>query len=231
MFVLDTEDRITRENDSEGSPAPRLYFSGCPSGNVVRLHRDISPAIADEILSLVKQEPAWFDEEELPVCLPQIAKMLALERPVEIAATALAYELPVRSPFARITPIVSSETDEGVNLLLQLSRDGMPSHLKDAGFLGVGDFWSPWCAALDSGEIAAMAFAARLGREGAECGVYTFPGFRGRGLAAAVTAAWSAHPALSGRTLFYSTHVANPSSIAVTRRLGLRRLGVSVRLY
>ena len=94
-------------------------------------------------------------------------------------------------------------------MLARLADRGMPDYMQAAGFKGVGDFWEPWCAALDAGEIAAIAFAARLGVSGAELGVYTFPKNRGRGLAAAVTAAWSSMPSLNQHALFYST--SNPT--------------------
>jgi predicted GNAT family acetyltransferase len=84
--------------------------------------------------------------------------------------------------------------------------------------------------ALAGDDIAALAFAARLGERGAEIGVVTLPQFRGRGFAAAATAAWSALPMLQDRALFYSTHRDNLSSQRVIARLGLPFLGVSMRL-
>ncbi|HUY39709.1 MAG TPA: GNAT family N-acetyltransferase, partial [Candidatus Binataceae bacterium] len=97
-------------------------------------------------------------------------------------------------------------------------------------FKGVGDFWEPWCVAVEREEIAAIAFAARLGDSGAEIGVYTFPNFRARGFAAAVTASWSLMPQLDGRALFYSTARSNRSSQRVAARLGLRMIGASVSI-
>ena len=64
----------------------------------------------------------------------------------------------------------------------------------------------------------------------AECGVWTRPGFRGRGHAAAVTSAWADVLRPSGRYLFYSTDARNLSSQRVTRRLNLRLLGWTWRL-
>jgi len=64
----------------------------------------------------------------------------------------------------------------------------------------------------------------------AECGVWTLPGFRGRGYAAAVTAAWAALLRPSGRYLFYSTDADNHSSQGVARRLNLHPLGWIWRL-
>lgn len=126
--------------------------------------------------------------------------------------------------------IVRGDTAEGRALLSGLADKGMPRSLLDAGFVGVGDFWEPWCVALDGEEIASMAFAARIGVSGAEIGVYTCPGFRGRGLAAAVTAGWSSLQSLTGRDLFYSTQTRNRSSQRVADRLGLIRIGASIRV-
>jgi predicted GNAT family acetyltransferase len=104
----------------------------------------------------------------------------------------------------------------------------------EAGFKSVVDLWEPWCVAVERDEIASIALAARRGeigaKAGAEIGVYTFPGFRGRGFAAAVTASWSSMPSLSERALFYSTARSNRSSQRVAARLGLQMIGASVSI-
>jgi predicted GNAT family acetyltransferase len=107
----------------------------------------------------------------------------------------------------------------------------MPLHLVEAGFATLEDFWAPWCAATVDGVIAALCFAARIGPRGLEAGVYTFAAFRGQGLAAAVTAAWSSLPELADKALFYSTSLDNHSSQRVAKRLGLRRFAISLALY
>ena len=106
----------------------------------------------------------------------------------------------------------------------------MPGYMVVAGFKSIADFWEPWCAVVEDGEIASMCFAARLGDKGAEAGVYTFPKYRGRGLAAAVTASWSSMPSLNHRALFYSTSTSNTSSQRVAARLGLRPIGTSITI-
>ena len=98
----------------------------------------------------------------------------------------------------------------------------------DAGFKSVADLWEPWCIALEGEEVAAIAFAARLGSVGAEIGVYTFRNFRSRGFAATVAANWSSMPSLEGHVLFYSTSRSNRSSQRVASRLGLQMIGASV---
>jgi predicted GNAT family acetyltransferase len=79
------------------------------------------------------------------------------------------------------------------------------------------------------GAIAAIAFAARKGLLAADVGVFTLDAFRGRGLAAAVTAAWATllprHP-----MLFYSTTRDNLASQRVIAKLGLPFVGESFRI-
>jgi hypothetical protein len=126
--------------------------------------------------------------------------------------------------------IAAQGTPEGDALVARLAKDGMPPSLVEAGFNDLSDFWEPWCVALIGGEIASIAFAARLGPGAADIGVHTMREFRGRGFATAATAAWSALPMLQTRTLFYSTHRDNRSSQRVIARLELPFLGESMRV-
>src|SRR5690606_28612580 len=119
---------------------------------------------------------------------------------------------------------------EGARLEETLIRDGMQPDLVEMGFRQVSDLWAPWCLALQDGQIASLAFAARLGGGGAELGLATLPAFRGRGLAAAATAGWSALPALAGRTLFYSTAASNLASQRVVAKLGLKFIGPTMSI-
>jgi RimJ/RimL family protein N-acetyltransferase len=82
----------------------------------------------------------------------------------------------------------------------------------------------PWAAVRRGGRVVALCFTPVAGPEGAEAGVWTDPGHRGRGFAAAATARWAtSFP--GGRPLFHSTSDANRSSQRVAARLGLPRLG------
>jgi predicted GNAT family acetyltransferase len=79
--------------------------------------------------------------------------------------------------------------------------------------------------AVSDGEVVSICHCARLSERGAEAGVWTDEDHRGRGLAAAVTAAWASLLEGSGRVLFYSTSAENVSSQRVAARLGLREIG------
>ena len=75
-----------------------------------------------------------------------------------------------------------------------------------------------------------MCCSARMSQLAAEAGVEPLAGFRGRGYAVAVVAAWARVVAPTGRTPFYSTAWDNVASRGVARRLGLRLYGVDFHL-
>lgn len=230
MFVMSASERIERSNDPDCSPGPRVYFSGCALGNIVRVRDDLSDQITSRLLTIGVQEAAWRDPEVLPRCLGKFIDVLSTEEPVATVAPHVIYRLPNRLKYDHSATIVRGDCAEGAAMLARFAERGLPQPMLAAGFKGVGDFWEPWCVAVERDEIAAIAFAARLGEIGAEIGVYTFPNFRARGFAAAVTASWSSMPLLDGRALFYSTARSNRSSQCVAARLGLRMIGASVSI-
>ncbi|MET7335289.1 GNAT family N-acetyltransferase [Nonomuraea sp. NPDC005650] len=89
--------------------------------------------------------------------------------------------------------------------------------------LVAGGAGAPWAMIVEDGQVAAICHSARLTSEGAEAGTWTSPAFRGRGYAAATTAAWAG--LLPGLRLFYSTSADNHSSQRVAGRLGLHAIG------
>lgn len=225
LFVMSATARIVRQNDPDHSPGPRAFFIGCSDGNLTRVRYDVDDGVAEEILSVAAKEPPWRDPDAMPECASVIVELLSAQP--DSVSTALVYRLPNDPSYRDSRAIVRGDSADGRAMLARLAEHGMPQYMRDAGFKSIADLWEPWCAALDGGEIASMCYAARLGDMGAEAGVYTFPKYRGRGFAAAVTASWASMPALKDRALFYSTSVENRSSQRVTTRLGLRLIGAS----
>jgi ribosomal protein S18 acetylase RimI-like enzyme len=218
---------IIGENDPDHSQGPCLFFAGCEEGNLVRVHRAIDKTLAHDLVVLAKSQPPWFDPHSDPADLEALRSLLGKDRAVE---TGLIWELPRRHKLAYEANIVTCNSPKGRALRDELITKGVPTHLHTAGFVSVRDLWEPWCAAMVEDQIAALAFAARLGPAGAGVGVYTFPAYRRRGLATAVTAAWTALPGLAGRALFYSTSRTNHASQQVVARLGLRRIGLRLTI-
>ncbi|MCL4633569.1 GNAT family N-acetyltransferase [Burkholderia sp.] len=228
LFRLHPDRRIERENDPDESPAPRFWLGRCAGGTLSGVRADVPAGIADELTRVADSEPPWSDDAP-PTHLERYLGLLA---PVSHWNIGLVYALPHALEFdtdAHAT-LVDGDSDTGRRLLRSLAVHGMPEGLLSMGFLSAADLWAPWCAAVVDGEIASIAFAARLSDVGAELGVATAPAFRGRGLAAAVTAAWSRLPSLRTRTLFYSTDRDNRASQRVASHLGLALRGATLRV-
>ncbi len=231
--------RIERQNDPDRSPGPRLFLAGCPQGNLARVRYDIADEVAEQLLAISATEPPWRDPWVLPQCIGKLLDVLSNHAPSAIGSASrtpltvgpgVIYHLPNHLKYKHSATIVGGDSAQGAQMMARFAEQGFPSTLVEAGFKDVSDFWEPWVVALEDGEIAAIAFAARLRDIGAEIGVHTFPKFRARGFAAAVTAAWSSLPSLDGRALFYSTSRSNRSSQRVASRLGLRMIGASVNI-
>lgn len=226
-FTLSESGRITGENEPVPSAGPRLYVTGCREGNVSFLREDVPDDLAEELSSFLRRQPPLPDIMDF-VAAP-LGDILSRRVPVTSVESSIVYVMANLPPPAA-TAFVCSDTKEGAALLDRWQRQGFPQHLKDSGFAAAEEFWPPWCVAFEGKEAAATAFAARLGQRGAEVGIVTFPRFRGRGLAAAVTAKWAGLPQLGQRKLFYSTSTSNTASQRVAEKMGLERIGVGLRI-
>lgn len=73
-----------------------------------------------------------------------------------------------------------------------------------------------------AGDVAARAFSARENSVAAELSVETTPGYRRRGFARQVAAAWAAGVVASDRVAFYSYDFSNTASAALAQSLDVR---------
>ena len=227
LFVLTASGRILCENDPPRSRGPRMYLGGCESGNVVRVRHDVGDETARAIEALVADEPPLRHASSTPVHLDDYLELLARKTPIEEQTAGLTFVVPDPLEYPHDATLVQSDTPTGDRMLAVLAEQGMPQALVALGFT---ELWAPWCVALHDGVIASVAETVRSSASGIEAGITTIPAQRRRGFAAAATAGWAAHPALHGRTRFYSTQRTNVASQGVARRLGLPFVGTSLRL-
>lgn len=226
LFVETPEGRIARENDPDRSPGPRFWLAGCATGNIIGFRHDVADDVAGEITALAASEPAFAAPDDLPVHLPRYERVLAsTEREL-----GLVYDLPHRLEMPDGMTLVTSGSASGERFLEDVAAKGMPENLVGLKMRRPEDLWAPWAMLMVDGEVASIAFAARLSALGAELGLDTVPHFRGKGLAAIATAAWTRLPELAARQLFYSADQSNGPSLRVVARLGLRLIGASLRL-
>ena len=178
LFRLHPDRRIERENDPDCSPGPRFWLGRSADGNLAGIRADVPTAVADE-LAHPSSEPPLADHMQ-PAHLD---RYLALLAPVPHWNIGLVCPLPHALGFdtdARVA-LIDGDSDAGRHLLHALSTHGMPEGLYSMGFRSAADLWAPWCAAVVDGEVASVAFAARLSEAGAELGLATATAFRGRG--------------------------------------------------
>jgi hypothetical protein len=125
-----------------------MWMGGSAAGNIVRIRVDVREQTAHAIEALA-------------------------EAPVEEVSRGMTYAFLDSLEYEHGARVVSSHTREGAQLLARLQAEAMPEDLVELGFVDARDFWPPWCAALDEGTIASVAFTARLSSLGAEVGVAT----------------------------------------------------------
>lgn len=203
--------------------APHLVIAVSSAGWTLALGSEVSDALASELRAMVAAEPPSPDLASEPAAIARCRQLLKTPLGRTDLSSGPSYVIPAGTAFESSADMLRS-SDENVQVLRgqDLQRLNSPAEqwreLLD-GSLG------PWAMAMAADRVISICHSARLTDHGAEAGVWTDPDFRGQGHAAAVTAAWAALLAWSGRHLFYSTSAANVSSQGVAARLSLRPIG------
>lgn len=209
-FTLDARNAILTESPPDLSPGP-LLFVAAVEPRVIAFGQSVSQDLQARLAAIHDGDLTRHIEDALEA-LSELGAVAASE--------GLSFLLSPQPPPPAPADLVCWGTAEGSALEARFVA-GMPKALVDQGFRSVADLWPPWCAAVIDGQVASLAFSARLTPSGAELGLVTLPAHRGRGFAAAATAGWSVMPALQNRTLFYSTGRSNLASQRVAAKLGL----------
>ena len=233
LFILNEDNRILNENEPDPSIGPQSWLARGNEGQVYGFHVDVSDKTADEIKRLIVSDSTTPEDPEHGSDLHEYLALLRRGESDPGYNFCLIYHLPHSLFYSTATParLVFSHTEEGQALLHFWQTSNLPASLLNLGFKTASDIWAPWCVAIVGNEVASLAFTARLSDEGAELGLVTVTDLRGKGLGAAVTAGWTRHPELEVRELFFSVDAGNGASRRVAERLGLRRVGWSLRIY
>jgi hypothetical protein len=203
LCVLDDRGRILSAREP-GAVRPGSFLlvrsaTACAWG----LRSDIPDDLAAEVARLAGEEPPIPDLRTPPLHAARYLALLGGQ-----ASSGPAFEFPdVIAPPSGIM-VVDDER--------RLAR-----HFRGwvRGEIAVGR--SPVMAVVEGGDPVSICFCARSTPLAAEAGVETAESFRGRGLAARVTAAWALAIRASGRIPLYSTSWQNTASLAVARKLSL----------
>jgi len=203
MFELDSHRRITVTTEPNARPAPFFVLIRGTSSVAWGVRNDVSEEIADELDRMASKEPPVRDLQAPPLHADAYLSLVGGN-----IVSGPAFGFPDR--------IVQPADVTLVDKLEDLERN----------FRGWNAAEIPWCspivAVMDGGYPISVCFCAtRNSASAVEAGVETAPVFRGRGLAARVTAGWARTIRASGRIPLYSTSWNNTASLAVSRRLGL----------
>lgn len=214
-FTYDAHGRMLRTNEPREEarrPAPRLFLGRTLGGHVIRFGAQVSDTLARQIEAIVERQPTGGDLRERPATLAAVREALERHAPILAEGGGPAYRFP--ESIERPGDVVRLTGENRA-----LARETYPwlyEELVD---------WQPCFAVVRDGAAVSVCFSSRLGAAAAEAGVDTLPGFRGRGYATAVTAAWGASIRESGHVPLYSTAWENHASRGVARRVGLIMFG------
>lgn len=215
LFTYDRDGRMVRSNEPRGRAAPRVLLCYTADAYLLRFGHAIPDALVRRITDVAREtQDAWQLHRPPPVAAT-VRRLLQEHPPVTTEEAGPIYRFPRSVPCAGRAVQLTSNNVEVV-------RDTYPwlvTELED---------WWPCCAVVRDGAAVSVCFSSRIGAGANEAGVDTRPAFRGRGFAAAATAAWCAAVRSAGRIPLYSTSWDNAASQAVARRLGLVMFGAEL---
>jgi hypothetical protein len=215
LFTYDARGRMLYSNEprlQERRPAPRLFLGRTRGGSVARFGASMSDTLAQRLAEIVDRLPPPADLGEPATPFTEIEELLKQDAPIIKTEAGPVYHFPaaIRS---------QGEAIRLTEANIAVVRDTYPSLLEEFRD------WSPCFVALDHGRAVSICMSSRVTPDAEAAGVDTLPGFRGRGYAAAATAAWGAAIREAGRVPFYSTWWDNMASQGVARRCGLIQFG------
>jgi RimJ/RimL family protein N-acetyltransferase len=185
---------------------------------------ELPDAVATELTAAFDRAPRTIPTEAPPALA--LCERILGDTSLERTAGPI-YLIPPDTQFASALDIERSDASRGDAL-----RQANPGNWHPVEWTELLDGkLGPWAIATAGDRVASICHTpGPVTPRAAECGVWTDPELRGRGHAAAVTAAWAELVRDSSLYLFYSTSAENRSSQAVAHRLQLELLGWTWRL-
>jgi hypothetical protein len=217
LFTYDARGRMLYSNEprvQERRPAPRLFLGRTRAGSVARFGASVSNTLAKRLAEIIDRLPP-VDPREPATPFTEIEELLKQDAPIIKTEAGPIYHFPaaIRS---------QGEAIRLTEANIEVVRHTYPSFVEEFRD------WSPCFVALDQGRAVSICMSSRVTPDADAAGVDTLPAFRGRGYAAAATAAWGAAVREAGRVPFYSTWWDNMASRGVARRCGLIQFGADM---
>ena len=216
--VLFTQDengclQYINEPTDDRKIAPRFFFGYTNEGSICRFRHDLPDNIVTQLREIAAAEPMPINSQKISSVHRQFKEILQSHAPIERVWVGPAYRFP-----EHIAPPTN---------VVRLSR-------ANAGLLK-GDFAEimselnssqPYLAVIEDSQAVSICRSVRSSPRAHEAGVDTLVGYRRRGYATSVVAAWALAVRVLNRTPLYSTSWDNVASQRVARRLGLVQYGV-----
>ncbi|HET9014441.1 MAG TPA: GNAT family N-acetyltransferase [Thermomicrobiaceae bacterium] len=216
-FTFDARGRLLLTNEPLAAarrPAPRLFLGRAGTGYVVRYGAGLSDETGARLRAVVAGLPAAGGPRIPEDVRAALREVLAGEGPVAREGGGPAYRFPETIRAAGEVEVIPMRA-----ATRGLARETFPWLEREV------EDWPPCFAVVRDGAAVSVCFSARLTADAAEAGVETLSEYRGRGFAAAVTAAWGTAVRDTGRAPLYSTSWDNAASRGIARRLGLVMFG------
>ena len=215
LFTQDENGHLQRINEPDGDtkPAPRFFFGYTNAGSICRFRHDLPDDVIAQLKEVAAAEPLSTNSQKIPRNRRQFEDILQSHAPIEHVWIGPAYRFP-----KDIIPPTN---------IVQLS-------CKNSGLLK-GDFaemvselnsFQPYSAVIEDSQAVSICRSVRVSSRAHEAGVDTLVGYRRRGYATTVVAAWALAVRALNRIPLYSTSWDNLASQGVARRLGLVQYGV-----
>jgi len=218
LWVTDGSGRLLRERREDIHRVPHLVIARVRESQFALTGAHLPPSVSHAARAMVARETGPFAPDCEPACLAECAHMLETVLGPVVRRAGPSYLVADAEPKATDRRVWTSATGPPMRVKAPPGWEDVEWGALLDGGLG------PWALSIEQARVVALCHSSRLTDRAAEAGVWTDPAFRGRGYAAAVTAAWGS--LFDPRTtLFYSTGSENRSSQRVAQRLGLRSIG------
>ena len=215
LFTQDDNGHLQCINEPIGDrkPAPRFFFGYTHEGSICRFRHDLPDTVVAQLKEVAAAEPMLVPSEKIPKNHRQFEDILQSHAPIERVWVGPAYRFPEHITPSRNVVRLSSENAG----LLKKGFAEMVSELNS---------FQPYLAVIEDSQAVSICQSVRLSSRAHEAGVDTLFGYRRRGYATSVVAAWALAVRALNRIPLYSTSWDNAASQGVARRLGLVQYGV-----
>lgn len=203
MFRFGNDGRIVSTREPGAVNGPVFWLARGHNSCAWAVRRDTPDRVARELAKVAADEPLATDFRAPPIYASRYQSLID-----GIVDTGTAFHFP--ASIAEPTGVAFTNT---AGALVRHFPDWRGEEIEGR---------TPIAVIEHDGSAISVCCCARRSDLAAEAGLETAPAFRGRGLAARVTAAWALAVRASGRIPLYSTSWNNAASMAVAHKLGLK---------